>query len=130
LSRSALTAPARKPAVSATDRREHHTFTAASADMTARPAGEITIEEYGRGHCCGTATWCRSSHARPGAFPVNAEAGPVTERLRAWDQDDEGRRLVRIVRRDSGPVVTWRRLQMVLLSAQGMDVAGIAPGRS
>ena len=40
--------------------------------------------------------------------------------------DDEGRRLVRIVRRDSGSVVTWRRAQMVLLSAQGMDVAGIA----
>ena len=40
--------------------------------------------------------------------------------------DDGGRRLVRIVRRDSGPVVTWRRAQMVLLSAQGMDVAGIA----
>jgi hypothetical protein len=37
-----------------------------------------------------------------------------------------GSRLVRIVRRDSGSVVTWRRAQMVLLSAQGMDVAGIA----
>jgi hypothetical protein len=37
--------------------------------------------------------------------------------------DDEGRRLVRIVRRDSGSVVTWRRAQMVLLPAQGMDVA-------
>ena len=35
-------------------------------------------------------------------------------------------RLVRIVRRDSGSVVTWRRAQMVLLSAQGMDVTGIA----
>jgi len=39
---------------------------------------------------------------------------------------DEGHRLVRIVRRDSGSVVTWRRAQIVLLSAQGMDVAGIA----
>jgi len=46
-------------------------------------------------------------------------------RVREID-DDEGRRLVRIVRRDSGSVVTWRRAQMVLLSAQGMDVAGIA----
>src|SRR6266704_1816854 len=27
---------------------------------------------------------------------------------------------------DSGSVVTWRRAQMVLLSAQGMDVAAIA----
>jgi hypothetical protein len=43
-------------------------------------------------------------------------------RVREID-DDEGRRLVRIVRRDSGSVVTWRRAQMVLLSAQGMDVA-------
>jgi transposase/uncharacterized membrane protein len=40
--------------------------------------------------------------------------------------DDEGRRLVRIVRRGSGLVVTWRRAQMVLLSAQGMDAAAIA----
>jgi transposase len=39
---------------------------------------------------------------------------------------DEGRRLVRIIRRGSGSVVTWRRAQMVLLSAQGMGVAGIA----
>lgn len=40
--------------------------------------------------------------------------------------DDEGNRLLRIVRRSSGSVVTWRRAQMVLLSIQGMDVAGIA----
>ena len=33
---------------------------------------------------------------------------------------------MRIIRRGSGSVVTWRRAQMVLLSAQGMDVAGIA----
>ena len=39
---------------------------------------------------------------------------------------DEGNRLLRIVRRSSGSVVTWRRAQMVLLSAQGMDVAQIA----
>ena len=40
--------------------------------------------------------------------------------------NDEGNRLLRIVRRSSGSVVSWRRAQMVLLSAQGMDVAGIA----
>ena len=40
--------------------------------------------------------------------------------------NDEGQRLLRIVRRSSGSVVTWRRAQMVLLSAQGMDVAQIA----
>ena len=40
--------------------------------------------------------------------------------------NDEGNRLLRIVRRSNGSVVTWRRAQMVLLSAQGMDVAAIA----
>ena len=56
-----------------------------------------------------------------------AGTGPVTERLRVREiDDDEGRRLVRIVRRGSGSVVTWRRAQMVLLPTQGMDVAAIA----
>ena len=32
---------------------------------------------------------------------------------------------MRIIRRPSGSVVTWRRAQMVLLSAQGMDVLAI-----
>lgn len=39
---------------------------------------------------------------------------------------EEGNKLLRIVRRSSGSVVTWRRAQMVLLSVQGMDVVGIA----
>jgi hypothetical protein len=56
-----------------------------------------------------------------------AETRPVAERLRVREiDDDEGRRLVRIVRRGSGSVVTWRRAQMVSLSAQGMDVVAIA----
>jgi transposase len=56
-----------------------------------------------------------------------ADTGPVAERLRVREiDDDEGARLVRIVRRGTGSVVTWRRAQMVLLSAQGMDVAAIA----
>jgi transposase len=51
----------------------------------------------------------------------------VTERLRVREIDDEeGRRLVRIIRRGSGSVVTWRRAQMVLLSAQGMDAPAVA----
>lgn len=50
-------------------------------------------------------------------------AEPV--RVREID-DDEGRRLLRIVRRGSGSVVTWRRTQTVLLSAQGMPVTKIA----
>ncbi|ALO91343.1 Putative transposase [Streptomyces hygroscopicus subsp. limoneus] len=40
--------------------------------------------------------------------------------------DAEGQRLLRIIRRGTGSVVTWRRAQMVLLSAQGMPVAKIA----
>src|SRR5215211_6163758 len=40
--------------------------------------------------------------------------------------NDEGNKLLRIVRRSSGSVVTWRRAQMVLLSAQGMEPSGIA----
>lgn len=40
--------------------------------------------------------------------------------------NNEGNRLLRTVRRSSGSVVTWRRAQIVLLSAQGMDTAQIA----
>jgi transposase len=51
----------------------------------------------------------------------------VAERVRVREiDDDEGQRLVRIIRRGSGSVVTWRRAQMVLLSAQGMDATLIA----
>jgi transposase len=45
---------------------------------------------------------------------------------RELDKDEEDR-LLQVVRRGgSGPVVTWRRAQMVLLSARGPDVAAIA----
>jgi transposase len=51
----------------------------------------------------------------------------MSERVRVREiDDDEGRRLLRIIRRGTGSVVTWRRAQMVLLSAQGMSVAKIA----
>lgn len=40
--------------------------------------------------------------------------------------DDEGRKLLSIVRRGSGSVVRWRRAQIVLWSAQRMDVPAIA----
>lgn len=51
----------------------------------------------------------------------------MAERVRVRELDDEeGNRLLRIIRRGSGSVVTWRRAQMVLLSAQGMSVARIA----
>jgi transposase len=39
---------------------------------------------------------------------------------------EEGQRLLRILRRSTGSVVTWRRAQMILLSAQGMPTAKIA----
>lgn len=51
----------------------------------------------------------------------------MAERVRVREiTNDEGNRLLRTVRRSSGSVVTWRRAQMILLSAQGMDVAAIA----
>ncbi|MGB5756724.1 MAG: hypothetical protein WBM50_07405 [Acidimicrobiales bacterium] len=40
----------------------------------------------------------------------------MSEKLRVREiSNDEGNRLLRIVRRSSGSVVTWRRAQMVLL---------------
>jgi len=49
---------------------------------------------------------------------VIRETEPVTGRLRVREiDDDQGRRLVRVVRRGRGSVVTWRRAQMVLLPA-------------
>jgi transposase len=55
------------------------------------------------------------------------ESVRVAERVRVREiDDDEGRRLLRIIRRGTGSVVTWRRAQMVPLSAQGMAVAEIA----
>jgi transposase len=51
----------------------------------------------------------------------------VAERVRVRElSNQEGSRLLRIVRRSTGSVATWRRAQMVLLSAQGMDIAQIA----
>jgi transposase len=51
----------------------------------------------------------------------------VVERVRVREiDDDEGQRLLRIIRRGTGSVVTRRRAQMVLLSAQGMPVVKIA----
>lgn len=72
-----------------------------------------------------TATGCGSAHRRNDHRPQRGrEAVLVAERVRAREiDDDEGQRLLRIIRRGSGSVVTWRRAQMVLLSAQGMPVA-------
>jgi len=78
----------------------------------------------------GSCIWRASERAPASLRVLVAETGPVTGHLRAREIDDEGRRLVRIVRRDSGSVVTWRRAQMVLLSAQGMDVSASRRWRS
>lgn len=56
-----------------------------------------------------------------------ARLAGMAERVQAREiDDDEGQRLLRIVRRGTGSVVTWRRAQMVLLSARGLH----CPGRS
>ena len=51
----------------------------------------------------------------------------MAERVQVRDiTNDEGRKLLSIVRRGSGSVVRWRRAQIVLWSAQAMDVPAIA----
>jgi transposase len=51
----------------------------------------------------------------------------MAERVQVRDlSNDEGRKLLSIVRRGSGSVVRWRRAQIVLWSAQRMDVPAIA----
>ena len=40
--------------------------------------------------------------------------------------NEEGNRLLRMIRRGSGSIVTWRQAQMVLLAAQRMPAARIA----
>lgn len=40
---------------------------------------------------------------------------------------EENDRLLNIVRRGNGSVVTWHRAQIVLWSAKGLDVTRIAP---
>jgi transposase len=58
---------------------------------------------------------------------LSSPGAVMAERVRVRElTNDEGRRLLRMVRRTGGSAVTWRRAQMVLLSAQGMDLAGIA----
>ena len=51
----------------------------------------------------------------------------MAERVQVRDlSNDEGRKLLSIIRRGSGSVVRWRRSQIVLWSAQRMDVPAIA----
>jgi hypothetical protein len=52
----------------------------------------------------------------PGDIVASREAGwPSGSRVREIS-NQEGNRLLRIVRRSTGSVVTWRQAQMVLLS--------------
>src|SRR4249920_826977 len=51
----------------------------------------------------------------------------MAERVQVRDlTNDEGQKLLSIVRRGTGSVVRWRRAQIVLWSAQRMDVPAIA----
>jgi hypothetical protein len=51
----------------------------------------------------------------------------MAERVRVREiTNGEGNKLLSIIRRGSGSVVRWRRAQIVLWSAQGMDVPQIA----
>ena len=56
-----------------------------------------------------------------------AQSGAMAERVAVRDiTNEEGNKLLQIVRRGSGSVVRWRRAQIVLWSAQRMDVPAIA----
>jgi transposase len=56
-----------------------------------------------------------------------AQTRGMAERVLVRDlTNDEGRKLLSIIRRGSGSVVRWRRAQIVLWSAQRMDVPAIA----
>src|SRR6185369_3197007 len=78
--------------------------------------------------------YCRSRQRWPGSRRAASKIlsrwrddRAVAERVRVREIDpDEGQKLLRIVRRSSGSVVTWRRAQMILLSAQGMTPTKIA----
>jgi hypothetical protein len=72
---------------------------------------------------------CREVTRRLGAVPGGVWPSPCPggrASTRARDDDDEGRRLLRMIRRGTGSTVIWLRAQMVLLSAQGMPVSKIA----
>ena len=60
-------------------------------------------------------------------WPAVAQTRCMAERVLVRDlTNDEGGKLLAIVRRGSGSVVRWRRAQIVLWSAQRMDVPTIA----
>ena len=103
---------------------------------SARPDGQEHLRSFGSAHPLGrVAISCRSREPWPAwwgrvglVLSCRARRGSaVAERVLVREiTNEEGVRLLRLVRRSSGSVVTWRRAQMVLLSAQGMDAGGIA----
>jgi Winged helix-turn helix len=60
----------------------------------------------------------RDAGSRGASVAERVQVRPIT--------NEEGNRLLRILRRGTGSMVTLRRAQMVLLSAQAMDVPQIA----
>jgi transposase len=91
------------------------TVALATAGLTQRPFGEdgwnARLAQVG------------SPHPRS----LSSEEPRVARRVQLRPISDyEGNRLLRIVRRSSGSVVTWRRAHMILLAAQGMPAPRIA----
>jgi transposase len=67
--------------------------------------------------------WGRVHHSRDGV----AQTFGMAERVYVCElSNDEGRKLLSIIRRGSGSVVRWRRAQIVLWSAQRMNEPAIA----
>jgi len=65
--------------------------------------------------------------SNPRVEVISAEGADLAARVSLREiSNEEGQRLLRIVRRTSGSVVTWRRAQIVLLSAQRMSPTAIS----
>src|SRR6266702_4990581 len=74
---------------------------------------------FGRGSCPRASKGdSRSIIDREGTMAARVEVREIS--------NEEGNRLLRMVRRSSGSVVTWRRAQIVLLAAQRMPPTRIA----
>jgi hypothetical protein len=76
---------------------------------------------------CGSRVWEVVAVRIGASVPVFPQEHGTGERVRVREiTNDEGNRLLRTVRRSSGSVVTWRRAQIFLRSARGMDKGMIA----
>jgi hypothetical protein len=93
--------------------------------------GRRTIVLGGGGTGCGLLGWSTArSGSRVDSGVEDFSVGDVDEEQQVGTAQDlaplEGQKLLGIVRRGSGSVVRWRRAQIVLWSAQAMDVPAIA----